>query len=321
MAIKVPDSSRQVRFHQLLVGARKTWLADALSDALGRIDPATLRAQIGTYAPADAQSILAAAGIRDEHVFPTPVILEDLPTLVGYYRLLLGAPQKSFYGSGSGMGSFRTMESRGTITERQRTLLPDFCTAMCEALAELVRQLSPGVSLRDIAELPLLTLGSQFQGANNVKIGKEATEAVFVAIADITKKYISSRTANRLLITNASRRTVSIALAAEPDVRVEEEAPGTWHKKVAIEIKGGTDKSNAYNRAGEAEKSHLKARANGFPEFWTIIAKKGLDMSKLQAGSPTTNRWLDVAQVLGRRGPDWDDFRSRIATVVGIPVA
>lgn len=321
MAIKAPDPSRQIRFHQLLVAARKTWLADALSEALSRIAPATVKSQIRTYAPADAQKILAAAGVRDEHVFPTPVVLEEKPTLVGYYRLLLGLPQKSFYGSGTGMGPFKSMESQGSLNNRQRALLPKFCATMGKALAELVRQLSPAVTQRDIAELPLLTLGSQFQGANNVRIGREATAQVFLAIADITKPYNKSRTANQILVTNASRRTVTIKLGADPDLRIEEDVGGTWHKKIAIEIKGGTDKSNAYNRAGEAEKSHLVARGEGFPEFWTIIATKSLTMSKLKKRSPTTNQWFDVAQVLGRKGAEWDAFRRRVAGIVGIPVA
>jgi hypothetical protein len=103
-AIPAPNSSRQIGFHQLLVSARKTWLIDALAEALGRIDPAKLKEQVSTYVPADAQRILAKAGIRDEHVFPTPITLETTPTLVGYYRLLLGVPQKTFYGGGTGMG-------------------------------------------------------------------------------------------------------------------------------------------------------------------------------------------------------------------------
>ncbi len=41
-----------------------------------------------TYVPHDAQRTLAAAGIRDEHVSPTPIILESGPMPVGYYRLL-----------------------------------------------------------------------------------------------------------------------------------------------------------------------------------------------------------------------------------------
>ncbi|MGZ6228614.1 MAG: XcyI family restriction endonuclease, partial [Candidatus Binataceae bacterium] len=60
---------------------------------------------------------------------------------------------------------------------------------------------------------------------------------------------------------------------SDPDLKIQEELePGQVHNKVAIEIKGGTDKSNAHNRAGEAEKSHQKARAQEFNDFWTIIA-------------------------------------------------
>jgi hypothetical protein len=93
------------------------------------------------------------------------------------------------------------------------------------------------------------------------------------------------------------------------------------HLRVAIEVKGGTDVSNAHNRAGEAEKSHQKAKRLGFPEFWTIISKQGLELSKLQAESPTTNHWFDVAEVLARKGRDWDDFRQRLAGACGIPLA
>ncbi|MEW6667256.1 MAG: XcyI family restriction endonuclease [Thermodesulfobacteriota bacterium] len=76
----------------------------------------------------------------------------------------------------------------------------------------------------------------------------------------------------------------------------------------------------AHNRAGEAEKSHQKAKGEGYRDFWTIIAKKGLKITKLQAESPTTNSWFDVPQILGREGPDWDEFCERIAGQAGIPL-
>jgi len=59
--------SRQVIFHQMLVAARKSTLMDALSDALGEADPKVLKKQISHYVPGDAQRVLAASGIRDEH--------------------------------------------------------------------------------------------------------------------------------------------------------------------------------------------------------------------------------------------------------------
>jgi len=48
-----------------------------------------------------------------------------------------------------------------------------------ENLAELVRQLSPKITARDVAELSLLTLGAQLYGSNNNAIGKQATLDVF----------------------------------------------------------------------------------------------------------------------------------------------
>lgn len=319
-SIPVPDPSRQIGFHQLLVSARKTWLSDALAAALGRIDPAQLKEQLLRFVPALAQKTLARSGIRDEHVFPTPIVLETAPTLVGYYRLLLGIPQKTFYGAGSGMGPFKSMEAEGTINDRQRTLLPDFCEAMSAALADLIRQISPTVTPRDVQELPLLTLGSFFQGANNVLIGKQATADVFLSIKEIVEKNLREHEPQRMVIKNAARRRVVLTLGSDPDIRIEEEFSGAMRKKVAIEINGGTDRSNAHNRAGEAEKSHQKAKKEGFRDYWTIIAKKGIDVDKLRAESPTTTSWFDVAQILGRQGDDWTEFCSRLADAVGIPL-
>jgi hypothetical protein len=291
---------------------------DALNEALSGIDPTELKTQLIKYVPTDAQQTLAGAGVRDEHVFPTPIVLQTAPTLVGYYRLLLGVSQKTFYGTGSGMGQFKSMEAKGTINARQRDNLGAFCEAMSAALADLVRQLSPTVTPRDINELLLLTLGSQFQGSNNTAIGKLATVNVFLAITHAVESYITKREENRLTIRNPAGHTFIIKLASDPDVTIEEDSASRLRKRVAIEIKGGTDKSNAHNRAGEAEKSHLKARNQGFLAFWTVIHKKGLVMNKLRAESPTTDLWFDVAQVIGQQGEDWDEFRNQIADIVGI---
>jgi hypothetical protein len=166
----------------------------------------------------------------------------------------------------------------------------------------------------------LLTIGSQFQGGNNNVIGRQATIDVFLAIADICKGHIIKREERKLILHNAAGRTVIIALSSDPDVRIQEEFSGDLRNKVAIEIKGGLDKSNAHNRAGEAEKSHQKAKNQGFRDFWTVIVKKGLDMSKLKSESPTTTLWFDAAQVLGRNGEEWNAFRSRLIGEGGIPL-
>lgn len=318
--IKSPSASRQIIFHQLLVAARKTWLIDALSEALARVNPNELKKQITTYVSPEVQKILAAAGVRDEYLFPTPVLLKAKPTLVGYYRLLLGIPQKSFYASGTGMGRLKSMEARGLLNPAQEALLPEFCRAMSIALADLVRQTSPSITERDVRELPLLTIGSQFQGSNNTKIGKQAIESAFLAVTAIVKKHVLERTERKQMVKNSSGRRVLVELGSDPDLGIHEEFGGQWRKRVAIEVKGGTDRSNAHNRAGEAEKSHQKAKQTGFRDFWTIISKRGLDMKKIIAESPTTNSWFDAAEVLGQAGVDWEEFRSRLSGEVGIPL-
>lgn len=318
LTLNPPSPARQVRFYQLLVAARKQWFMDALSDALGQLEQSVIQKQIGKLVPADVRKILAAAGLRDEYVFPLPPVIEIKPSLIGYYRLLLVAPQKSFYKGSTGMGRFKSMEDLGTISEKQKTYVGYFCVAMAQPLAELVRQM-PKITERDLRELPLLTFGSQLQGSNNTQIGKTAMKEVFVAVKEIVAKYIVDLKENRLTVKNSSGRTVIISLSHDPDVSIQELMGSTVHHKVAIEVKGGTDVSNAHNRAGEAEKSHQKAKRVGFPEFWTIISKQGLELSKLRHESPTTNHWFDAAEVLARRGKDWDEFRERIAGTVGIP--
>lgn len=291
----------------------------ALSETLAKLEPTILKEQIVKYIPSEAQKKLAGAGIRDEHVFPVPAVIEARPSLVGYYRLLLGIPQKGFYKGSTGMGAVKSMEDSGTLSESQRARIPEFCEAMANAIAELVNQI-PNITNQDVAELPLLTYGAQLQGSNNTAIGKKAMQGVFMTIFDIVSKYVQKKEPSRLIVRNSAGRTVVIALSHDPDVAIDEEVGGEKHRRVAIEVKGGSDMSNAHNRAGEAEKSHQKAKRNGYPEFWTIISKTGVDPAKLRNESPTTNHWFDVAEVLARKGKDWEAFRQRIAGTVGIPL-
>src|SRR5207245_8133777 len=114
--------------------------------------------------------------------------LGEEATLTGYYRLLLGASQKRFYRKGTGMGP-----------------------VMAENLAELVRQISPKITARDVAELPLLTLGAQLYGSNNNAIGKQATLDVFLSVAEIVRDFIVNQDAKKITVLNASKRRVILA--------------------------------------------------------------------------------------------------------------
>lgn len=310
--IKAPAPDRQVTFHSLLVTARQAWLMDALSGALGQVDPAGVSEGLSQYAPAAARKILAAAGLRDEHVFPTPSILKAKPTLVGYYRLLLGSPRKTFYASATGMSQIQSMETRGTLTAEQEAILPAFCQEMGKVLGDLVAQLSPTVTRQDLLELPILTLGQQFQGGRNNTIGKEATDGVFRSINAYLDQLITSRAAGKITTGHCT-----IALGSDPDIRVEERTATGLIRKVAMEIKGGADTSNEHNRAGEAEKSHIHAAQAGYPERWTIIHMKGRDIAKIKSHSPSATAWFDAAEILAQQGPDWDDFCQRLSQEIG----
>ncbi|MGH2585916.1 MAG: XcyI family restriction endonuclease, partial [Dehalococcoidia bacterium] len=109
-----------------------------------------------------------------------------------------------------------------------------------------------------------------------------------------------------------------IVRSGDPDVRIQEQTGDSLRNRVAIELKGGTDYSNVHNRAGEAEKSHQKAKGSGYQECWTVIMTRGVDMAKLGSESPSTDVWFDASQILGREGPDWDWFRRHLYTVLGI---
>src|SRR5438067_13639425 len=122
------------------------------------------------------------------------------PALLGYYRLLLGVPQKSFYISSTGIRLFRAMAALGVLNDTQKTMLPLLCRALGEGLSELVRQMSPVITQRDVSELQLLTLGAQFQGSNNNTIGKQAVLDVFLSIREIVKDHVIDEQQGRIII-------------------------------------------------------------------------------------------------------------------------
>ena len=108
------------------------------------------------------------------------------------------------------------METRGIINTKNPPDLGHFCRVMAENLGALIGHISPKITARDISELSLLTLGAQLYGSNNNTIGKQATLDVFLSVTEIVKKYIVSKDSTKIIVTNASKRKVIIALAADP---------------------------------------------------------------------------------------------------------
>lgn len=130
---------------------------------------------------------------------------------------------------------------------------------------------------------------------------------------------VSKSTCTRLGLINAFGRPGKIAFAADPDISVTEEISSKTVKSVvAIEIKGGADKSNIWNRLGEAEKSHQSAKQQGFVEFWTIYNVPELDPAKAREKSPTTTRFYSLIELSDATSDEFADFRDRLISLVGI---
>ena len=110
------------------------------------------------------------------------------------------------------------------------------------------------------------------------------------------KPYIVHATERLITIKNDSDRTVHIEFMNDPDIRVQGILESGANPIAAIEIKGGTDVSNVYNRLGESEKSHRTARNLGFAECWTIINAR-LDMDTARQKSPSTTRFYYLFQI------------------------
>lgn len=269
--------------------------------------------------PGDDLKQLAAAGIRGELVFATPLVLEAQPRLLGYYRLLLGYSQKEHYHK-AGLGRFKGLEEAGRLTPALRTELPALCAALIERACEMLRGIGfAKVTSRLLEELTRLTVGPQLRGSLKNTIGRRAVTAVFELIRHHVGHALITESARRLELNNAAGRRTVIQFASDPDIQVTERISAAVERNlVAIEIKGGQDASNAWNRLGEAEKSHQSARQRGFLEFWTIVNVDPLDPATAREKSPTTTRFFQLRRILSPDTTEHDDFHDRLVSIVGI---
>jgi len=291
--INIPTPELQIDFSFSLGRIRSIYLQDALSKTIDNIDLPTLDNQLSQYVPQDNLRALAKRGLRGELIFPMPCMLEVNPFLLGYYRLLLGFSQKEFYARKFGTSGFKSMEVKGTLTDNNKNRLPNLCEGMVSSVCALLDGIGiDRVSKELLDDLTLLTLGPQLRGGANVKKGVAGIVDVFEAIHDIVENAATESTQSKIQIINAADRKVFIEFASDPDIVIHEEMNADNIRNViAIEVKGGTDFSNIHNRVGEAEKSHQKAKADGYVECWTIVNVDRIDMDMAKRESPSTNRF------------------------------
>ncbi|NLY74313.1 MAG: XcyI family restriction endonuclease [Firmicutes bacterium] len=320
--INIPNPDLQVDFSKKLISAEGTILQQALLKTISKIDSSQLDKEIHEYVSSKALNILAGRGLRAELVFALPIVLKTNPFLLGYYRLLLGFSQKVFYSSKFGLSrGYFSMESKGIISPRIAKNIPALCRALNKSAMFLLESIEPQhITKEHLHELTVLTFGPQLRGGRNVDIGTSAVKEVFKIIEDITKPYANSITENMIVITDLTKRQIEIKFGSDPDIGIFSIGQGNKRTPLlAIEVKGGTDYSNSHNRLGEAEKSHLKAKKEGFNDLWTIVNVEGLSDEDRRAESPTTTAFFDLFDLISREGAGYEEFKDQLLQKLRLP--
>lgn len=318
MSLELPLPVLQISFYRSLEQLRSTHLLDALLKASSEADIHTVDRELRRYSDSMALQRLAGWGLRGEIVFAVPCLLRKHPYLLGYYRLLLGFSQKQFYGKAHGLSVYRTMEEKGALSKAQNDRIAELAHCLCISAAHLVHSVDRLTQSR-VHDLTLLTLGPQLRGGALNLIGQQATRQVFNLISVLTASAHVDVNQSTIKMLNAAGAPIRILFASDPDVAIHEELPSGHRRPViAIEIKGGKDVSNVHNRVGEAEKSHQKAKRNGFTECWTILGISGLDHELLRRESPTTDKFFALHEITRGDSDAFDDFKEQLYSRVGL---
>lgn len=320
MPINIPPPQLQIDFAFALEQIRELFLQDALTKAVANVPVTEIDTELASFVPAESLSKLASHGLRGELMFAVPCLLRSQPRLLGYYRLLLGFSQKVFYTSEFGLTGLKPMEEAGTLNPKQDARLPELCTALAGAAALLLEGIGERrVSRELLDDLALLTVGPQLRGGNNVRAGLAGIVKVFDAISAIVSHAAVKSDPRLIQIENAAGRRVFIRFASDPDIRIQEEMTAlSLRNVVAIEVKAGVDFSNIHNRIGEAEKSHQKAKADGYVERWTVVNVDRINLEMARQESPSTDRFYRISQIDSRTGDEYEDFYNRVVSLTGI---
>jgi hypothetical protein len=318
--ITVPYPRLQIEFAAALAVIRARDLQDALIATVLTLTVPDIDRELALYVPPHILTTLAGHGLRGEMVFPVPAMLTANPRLLASYRLLYGYSKKEFYTAATGIGRFSAMEDRGVLRPAVAPHIPSLCRALCDAGSHLLAGIGAAkISTVLLDDLTLLTVGPRLRGGAHVKKGAAGIRIVFNAIQEIAQGSVIAVEETRIEVKNAAGRTVPIEFAADPDIIIREEMRrGHFSRRVAIEVKAGSDFSNIHNRIGEAEKSHQKAKADGFVECWTVIAVDNFDRIMAHRESPSTNRFYLISALVSATGNDYQDFKDRILSMVGI---
>jgi hypothetical protein len=313
----VLEPDLQIEFYFRLQIINQQYLYYALSETVTKLDISKIDKQLSEFVNPEHLKKVASFGLRGEIFFPVPYIIESNPKLLGYYRLLLGISQKAFYNKGP-FGLFKGLEERGIISPKAKPYIADLCFSLIgtsQIMVEALDDLSQSI----VRDLQLLTIGPQLRGGVNTDIGAVAANTIYELIKDSVSPYTIKVMNKTITIKNDSKRIVKIIFSSDPDIRILEMLATGSRSLVSIEIKGGRDASNIHNRLGEAEKSHQKAKENGFFEFWTIIGVD-LDPASAKTESPTTNRFFNFDRIQDPKTEEYRLFRDLLSSLLSIQI-
>ncbi len=233
--------------------------------------------------------------------------------------MLLGISKKEFSQANRlGYGPWVNAEETGRISPRLILLLDPFCQALINPLAQAVVAIGQFTD-RDLSDITLLTLGSTLQGGRNNTIGSQAASGVLTAIRRLLTTWITFETDKMLHLKIPSGDEIEISVGSDPDIQINRGLGTSSTPLIAIEIKGGGDVSNAHNRAGEAEKSQIKAEMQGYQHRWTIIRMQGVDRALIQSETPSSTMIFEAAEILDQDGIDWVNFKQSLLSMFAIP--
>lgn len=323
--IVIPSTAKQIQTQKILHEYRERMLGSNLKATVSTIDPDVLQAEVSRFVGKDCRMILQGLSIREEVMFALPCVLKSNPILLGYYRLLMGISEKQFYTSATGLSVFKTMEHDGKVNASAEKELDNLCCAINNTMALLLRGVNRSNLEQDLTELPLMTLGVYADGVWRNIIGTQAALHVFETIKQIVKSFRVDLVTDEekcLRFKNNAGNIYRVVPSSDPDISVFSEGQPE-EKILCIEIKGGQDVANVHNRAGEAEKAHLKAGQAGWREKWTVIYLVGLQhkqADKLLTESPSTDKWFDINEVCAQSGKTYDSFKNMLVSRFGLIV-
>lgn len=294
-----------ISLYENLIEARKLYLHPALSKAVKETGVKTIDEELYRLAPLQALDHLAEMGLRGELAFPVPAIIKRAPSLLGYYRMLLGQSKKEF--RRKGYGTWVNAEENGKLSKQNEIELEEYCSYLIQHLATLIFAMGQ-FNQKDLSDLALLTLGSTFQGARNDAIGTLAEKQIFELLYHLVKPWATYFEWPVIRLSIPHGPTFEIINKSDPDISLRVGSGAASIPLLAIEVKGGGDASNAHNRAGEAEKSHIKAATAGYIHRWTLIQIPPGQKNRILDETPSSTRVFEFNEIIVQEGNEWQEF-------------